>query len=112
MDFSRSLEIGENTFEEIDVCEAKVKHAGLQMVSNHTIICPNGTNIANENVENSTLHNIPNASDIKSKSETHQNFSAKSNFVQSPRNHSLTTNEPILDKGHDVKLRTVSISQK
>lgn len=112
MDFSRSLLIGENTFEEIDDCEAKVKHAGLQMCYNHSIFCPNEVDLPNKNVENFTLHNPRRSSNFISKTETHRNLSAEANFNETPRKHSLSANGPILHKEHDMKLRTVSILQK
>lgn len=104
MDFSKSMSIGENTFLEIENCEAKMKREILQARDgNHSLVCSNIADSEKSYVENSAQNHTQKLSDFKINSKVRQNFPITMNSNSIFISHSLPADESIGHKRDDVQ---------
>lgn len=102
MDFSKSLSIGENTFQEIDDCEAKVKRGILQVYNEqHSLLCSNQSDLGNEIIGNSKQNCTQKLTDSTRKSEMCGNCCSNSNSYKTFK--TLAVEMPIEYKREEIK---------
>lgn len=104
MDFSKSMSIGENTFLEIQNCEAKVKREISQVRDeNHPLVCSNIAESQISNVENSNKSYTRKLSNFKINLKVSQDFPANENSNNIFTSHSLQADESIGHRRDDVQ---------
>lgn len=104
MDFSKSLSIGENTFQEIDDCETKLDREIKQVCdAKHSLICSNTTaaGYADE-IENSAQNYIEKCTNANS--EKHRRNTSDLSANKTFKKSSLTVEKPDAQERCDIRI--------